>query len=217
MRSHYPLYVCLSAAACGLLPVIAAEIPSVLVRIYNSADVPESELKGAIAEAAWQLARAGVDTTWVRCELVPHRSPGDPCREERNPAAVSLGVTRAIPVEAKAHALAFSILGANGQRHAAILYPRICELARQHVSVVRQDQVLGNVFAHEIVHLILGSAGHDTSGLLRANWERADFRAMGQRRLHLNVARASLLPRKLSLRNSDEGLGTERSWRDTGW
>ena len=39
---------------------------------------------------------------------------------------------------------------------------------------VRED-LLGHVLAHEITHVLQGSARHSDSGLMKANWDRADL------------------------------------------
>jgi hypothetical protein len=53
--------------------------------------------------------------------------------------------------------------------------------------------VLAHATAHEIGHLLLGTRAHTTWGLMRENWDRDDYRAMIQNRLHFTDEQARQL------------------------
>jgi hypothetical protein len=63
-------------------------------------------------------------------------------------------------------------VGAAG-RITNVFYHRVEELAREVQSF--EFQILGNIMAHEIGHLLLASAGHSPTGIMKAKWSREEL------------------------------------------
>jgi hypothetical protein len=56
--------------------------------------------------------------------------------------------------------------------------------------------VLSYAAAHEVGHLLLGKEAHTLQGLMKADWEKEDFRAIGQNRFHFSPEQARELKRR---------------------
>jgi len=55
--------------------------------------------------------------------------------------------------------------------------------------------VLAYAASHEIGHLLLGDQAHTPRGLMKAHWDKDDFRDMKQNRMHFNRDQAQQLAR----------------------
>ena len=53
--------------------------------------------------------------------------------------------------------------------------------------------VLAHAAAHEAGHSLLGNLAHTQRGLMRENWDRTDYQAMNQNRLHFTGGQARRL------------------------
>lgn len=53
--------------------------------------------------------------------------------------------------------------------------------------------VLAHAAAHEAGHLLLGDRAHTQRGLMREKWDRNDYQAMNQNRLHFTGGQARQL------------------------
>ena len=73
---------------------------------------------------------------------------------------------------------------ARGTGIAWVYYRRVLEEAEHYA--VPPARVLACVMAHEIGHLVLASNGHDADGLMRAVWNKSDFRRASTGRLRFS-------------------------------
>ena len=60
---------------------------------------------------------------------------------------------------------------------------------------------LGHAMAHEPGHLLMPSAGHTSSGLMRGKWSPSDFLLAAQGKLHFTSQQAEIFPAEVSTRN----------------
>jgi hypothetical protein len=167
-------------ACAGLLPwsrPVAAAAPDVsrrlIVRVYDAAAVPSDDLAEATAAAHHILASAGVPAEWIQCG--PHANS---CSEPLGPTAVAVRlVALATPDDYRGPLPMGDALIDAGTRTgslATIYTDRIAWLARAGESDARV--LMGRAMAHEIGHLLLGTHGHATHGLMRARWSEAELR-----------------------------------------
>ena len=70
--------------------------------------------------------------------------------------------------------------------------------------------VLSYAAAHEVGHLLLGDEAHTPQGLMKADWETDDFRAMAQNRFHFIAEQARELNRRYGAGRS-AGTGADTS------
>jgi hypothetical protein len=76
-----------------------------------------------------------------------------------------------------------------------VFYDRAAEL--QTAWNVSLTDVLGNVMAHELGHLLLGSNSHTATGIMRARWQAAELRRAGEGSLSFNAEQAERMRGKL--------------------
>jgi hypothetical protein len=74
---------------------------------------------------------------------------------------------------------------------ASVFHDRVKQLAEG--GMVSHCQALGHAMAHEIGHLLLGTAEHTSRGIMRARWEREDLRDAARRCLVFDAQQAQRL------------------------
>ena len=144
-----------------LLAVIVTTLPLV-VRIYDAAGVPSAVLERAHGTVDQTMKAVGIQPVWRSCHT--DRCVDPPKRDE-----VIVRIVRA-KERSPRDLLGSSMVDIEGQAGtlATIYLDRVDWLATEaHVDCGR---LLGRAIAHEIGHLLLGTAGHASRGLMRARW-----------------------------------------------
>ena len=150
--------------------------PQLVVRSYAISPVSPAEWRAARREATDVLNDAGVDVAWIDCSGAP---PGQDGRTrcdaplKRDEVAVRL-VHRVSPTTAGPLPLGESLVDPRlGFGTLATIYvDRVERFAR--VGHANSGTLLGRALAHELGHLLMGSA--HTTGLMRPCWTRDDLR-----------------------------------------
>jgi len=57
--------------------------------------------------------------------------------------------------------------------------------------------ILGNVMAHELGHLLLGSNSHALSGIMKARWENEELERIAKGGLFFTIEQAELIRERL--------------------
>jgi len=149
-------------------PFTAALI--VTIRVYDLYGVAADTRQEALAVAADALARAGVQAAWVDCSA---KVAATPCKLPLAAGELVLRIGRMPP---DGHKVLGDAVLTRGQGPA--------QLATIYAAAVRDTSVrsgtpmatlLGRATAHEIGHLLLGTAGHADAGLMRAQWSWQDL------------------------------------------
>jgi len=149
-------------------PFTAALI--VTIRIYDLYGVAAGTRQEALAVASEALARAGVQAAWVDCSA---KVAATPCKLPLSAGELVLRIGRMPP---DGHKVLGDAVLTRGQGPA--------QLATIYAAAVRDTSVrsgtplatlLGRATAHEIGHLLLGTAGHADAGLMRAEWSWQDL------------------------------------------
>jgi hypothetical protein len=163
------MHTYLRAAAIGVTTVAAlltmsSESPAaerVVIRIYNTYGAGASQLADATTTAAGILRDAHVRAVWRDC------SSG--CAEALGPGDLLVRIVAA-PEGAAAGSLGCAVVNLQAGRGtlATVYADRIAVLAGR--TGVEAATLLGRALAHEIGHLLLGTARHSAAGLMRAVW-----------------------------------------------
>jgi hypothetical protein len=161
-----------SPAVCSKASI--KEELQVTVAVHNDAEIPASTLLGAEAEASRLFRQSGVALRWLNCPL-PADGPEDQgqCRTAEFPANLQL---RIAPRSRNLSEITFGIsyLSADGSGcYADLFYNPVEEMHER--SGVNLESILGDVAAHEIGHLLLGTNSHSGSGIMRARWQSAEL------------------------------------------
>lgn len=176
----------------------------VKVQLMNNVNAPGPEVREAQIEAGLMFKRAGIDIRWVECSPRMERSPDPACRNIDHPMLFVLSINSGEVPNGSHTALGFALMQGHAN-HAAAIYPRIAELVKSHPQYVN-SAILGSVLAHELAHLMFHSTEHG-EGVMRAKWDRADYRAMAQRRLGFSRKQAEKLREMLAVRMASAGGG----------
>jgi hypothetical protein len=159
---------------------------SVPVRVYEMTTVQPAELARALDVAERTLSRASVEIAWKSC-AAREGSPDGPTAEAASAAAclvprtsgeLSVRIVRSAAVTPSQRVLplgdALVDAATGGGVLATVYLDRVEWLAR--AAGADRATLLGRAIAHELGHLLLGSTGHSTAGLMRALWSRDEIR-----------------------------------------
>jgi hypothetical protein len=156
--------------------VIAALL--LTARFYSVAEVPASDRATATHVTVTILRDAGVDVVWMDCNdrVTAHKhTMSDRCSQ---PPGSDEVIVRFVSAPSSSHpgqrAASDSLgdayidtMAASGAL-ATVYVDRVAAMSR--ASGIDAGTLLGRVVAHEIGHLLLGTATHRASGLMRAEW-----------------------------------------------
>jgi hypothetical protein len=155
------------------LPDLASEL-RVTVRVYNGSDLPSSELNRAEREAERIFQYAGIQLTWTAGLLGADVNDNIPT-ERLSPAFLQLRIwPRALAGRrpTSSETLGFCLSLENGD--AVVLADAIQK--RAIFGPTNFTDLLGLAMAHELGHLLLRSAAHSVTGLMRARWAERQLR-----------------------------------------
>lgn len=153
------------------------ERPQVSVSVYNDAQVPAAVLAQAEREAGKIFSRAGLEVSWVNCSPAELRvETRGSCESFAWPAYLALHILPR-PVRPVNEVFGVAFLSADGIGcYSDVYYDRA--LALHADWKVGLANILGNVVAHELGHLLLGSNSHAPAGIMRARWQAEELRRM---------------------------------------
>lgn len=188
-------------ATADLGPLPSVPKMHVVVRVHDSASVDAKTRDSALGVAEEILSAAGITVSWHRCDL-----------KSGNPPSCSVPLS----AEERVIQLIRSVIDGrtwdNLPLGEAIIDPikKFGAFARVYADRIRwkaneahfrADVLLGRAIAHEVGHLLLGTANHSSRGLMRAFWstdeilrgQRADwtFTAADSALLRANCCRAT--------------------------
>jgi len=151
----------------GRVPEAVSEL-RVMVNVYNGVNLPPSDLSRAEREAEKIFLYAGIQLTWTTGLLAADLN--DNATSERGSAA-SLQLRlwpRAVAGKrpSSSETLGFCLSLGNGD---AVLLVDAIQKRAVFGSTSFAD-LLGLAMAHELGHLLLRSAAHSVSGIMRARW-----------------------------------------------
>ena len=165
----------LGVALCSLLclPTTAlAQPPTVGIRVVDLADLGRTSLGQSLNVTQSLYRSVGIAVTWRRCS-----DTTDDCSSPLEANEVWL---RIVPGRAtrdgwagdwvSAQALGFSNLDASPNKNvmSTVFVGQVAHLAGAARMPIQS--LLGQVAAHEIAHLLLGSMRHTNTGLMSARW-----------------------------------------------
>ncbi len=149
----------------------------IVIRTYDGSD-SAGDLTPAFASAAAILEEAGIAVSWIRCDAVFVRRDDNPCLAPLAANELAIRFVRLPPHLAEHHlvTLGDSLVDtrAGAGALATIYVNRVSSLARR--CSLDDRMLLGRAIAHEVGHLLLGTAGHAEAGLMRAAWTQQALR-----------------------------------------
>jgi hypothetical protein len=147
---------------------------TLVVRIYNVSGVPSGEVIAARGAVHTILRDAEIDIVWRDCTSAdPFGATASSCGERVDADEL---VVRIVPSgrQAFADSLGYSIVDAQVPGCLVTIFgDHIAQMAAR--AGVDAGPLLGRAIAHEIGHLLLGTA-HSPAGLMRAHWYDDELR-----------------------------------------
>ena len=166
---------------------LGSEQSQVVVWIFNYARIDNGALARARTEAARILNRAGVEIGWVDCPvtaaevgLYPH------CVKLPEPMGLVLRIREgaaATVLAGRSSIFGYSLLPNDGGfgTYADVYAGGADLLAQGNESL--HAVILGHLMAHELGHLLLGTASHSVTGIMHIPWSGAELGGAAQGRL----------------------------------
>ena len=152
--------------------VLGESPPAVTIRVVDLANVGSEPLVVSLDVTQSLFDAVGIAVSWRRCvdevddcsdPLLPHEvwlriAPGNAERDGRaddwvSPQALGFSNVAQLP-----HTSVMS----------TVFVEQVARLA--HAAGMGSSDLLGRVAAHEVAHLLLGTAGHTATGLMGARW-----------------------------------------------
>jgi hypothetical protein len=139
------------------------------VSVFNDAGVEPSVWLQAQGRATEIMRRSGISLIWLDCGSPVRRMPDPNCSAISYPTHLSVRVVPKIsPV--KGHIFGQTFQDAAGEGNYVLVYYAGIQAFRA-TTAVPAGELLGCVVAHELGHLLLGSASHSPTGLMSAVWQ----------------------------------------------
>ena len=154
--------------------------PTVTVRTYNYALVPDDSLAHARASTRAIFERTGIEVRWLDCR-VPQSTAGAGCTEPLQQGSDLILRLMEPSGDALTNAPRVVALGESmldRERRSGVLMTLDLRFVRTIAAQAEADLpvLLGRAIAHEIGHLLLGSGEHPREGLMRARWSQEELR-----------------------------------------
>ena len=184
----------LTWAAMPAIRPLFGQTPSLRVQVYDYANLEPATLHHFLSLTRNILSETGISVQVNLCQgnsALPCKSAVD---AHRILMITILAGDATHMSNSRRRALGQSSADCNGGTFASVfLAPIRAQAAAADIPWVI---VLSYATAHEVGHLLLGTQGHTTRGLMKANWDRSDYVAMFQKRCHFTHEQALLLVRR---------------------
>ena len=144
------------------------------VSVFNDAGVEPSVWSQAQSRSTEIMQRSGILLVWLDCGSPANPRPDLNCSAISYPAHLSVRlVPRVSPVKGDIFGQSFQ--DAAGEGNYVLVYYAGLKAFRS-ATAVPTGELLGCVIAHELGHLLLGTASHSATGLMSAVWQDPELR-----------------------------------------
>ena len=170
----------LSGVGAGVSHGAPPPAGSVIVRTYNYAAMPAGQLAAAQSETTRIFRHAGITLVWVGCR-VPGGDEGSACTEALHGRVLMLRLVDRTPAQGeRIVALGESLLDRQERGGVLMTIDMFSVSSVASGASTSVSTLLGRAIAHEMGHLLLGSAEHPRLGLMRALWSHEEMRGRKQ-------------------------------------
>jgi hypothetical protein len=161
--------------------VLGGGAEQIQIAVYDRAEVGPKRLSVAQNLTGKILLASGVETKWTvgpisdlqRLEIdFSPRTSGE-CASAPTPSPLRVQVLARAPSGVSVQTLGFSLPCATGGIQVTIYADHVAKLSETATPTF--SRVLGYAVAHELGHVLLHSAEHEDSGLMKAVWSKTDW------------------------------------------
>jgi hypothetical protein len=172
----------LMAAFAGFsqTPAEAPRMADITISVYDYANVSTKLLAAAEEDARTIFRQAGVQTVWATCLPKPEKVQSGDCYTVDATHLMMKILPRAISAQARDRndVLGTALVDEKGVGYYAyVFYDSVRRVAEERKL---GHALLGDVLAHEIGHLLLGSNSHSVSGIMSAHWHGEELRRISE-------------------------------------
>ena len=220
-RRHVTVGVMVTLGLAGAGPTADAdqtEPLTIVLRVRDTAPVPEDVLTDAQTAVTAIFRQAGVQTVWraLSSWSVHTEAPREP---RLTIAILSPGQTERLSSVLVRDALGLVVNGPTAHATVAyVFYHRVKH--RTGSNGITPAPLLGAAMAHEIGHLLLPPKAHSPVGLMRADWTKADLQRIQRTELFFTPGQSELIRLQIAgaAAVSGEGIGgSHESRASTAW
>jgi hypothetical protein len=177
------------------------EYSQFVVSVYDSVGISSAVLAEAEREAAKIFKPAGVNVLWMNCPTAATSDPDSGVLIPPDCGLVEWPTHLALRIVPRSNRFTNEVFGvaflsAEGVGcYSDVFYDHATGLrAGSNVSVTN---ILGNVIAHELGHLLLGSNSHAPSGIMKARWEGEELDRVAKEGLSFTAEQAEHIRERL--------------------
>ena len=168
----------------------------ILLRVRDTARVPENVLTKAQGDVTRIFREAGVEVLWPTTESLSSESTVVR-RAVLTVAILTMSQAERIEWGGADGRVGFTARTADGKGQLVyVIYDRVQLLTGGNG--LRRERMLAIAIAHEIGHLLLPDNGHSHAGLMRAYWNPADLRLVQRELTFFTPGQGKLLRSRLS-------------------
>ena len=161
------------------------------MKLFDDAAVGNGVLHIAEQIAASILSTASVEIVWLPCRSI-NLSNMTVCEAPRGALEIHI-LPEPLTTDSHEDTLGIALLHDPAGDRAAVFFSRAREVAATSAGGIEVAQVLGCAMAHEIGHLLLKSGTHSREGVMRADFQTADFRKAVRNELTFTSAERDLI------------------------
>jgi hypothetical protein len=160
-------------------------------------------LAAAEEDAQRVFRQAGVETVWVTCLPKPEKADSDGCYAVDASHLMLKILPRAIAAQGRdrGDVLGAAIVDGRGVGfYAYVFYDHVQRLAEERKL---GHALLGDVLAHEVGHLLLGSNSHAVSGIMSAHWYGEEVRRISEAAMFFAPSQSRMMRERVAWRQVD--------------
>jgi len=189
-----------------LAVLVASGAPSPLsVAVFDYARVPPQWLSWAKQEMSRIYGEIGVEISWHDASSDARTNSVDKLQPDTGPLPQAALIVLILPEsQATQERIPQGVIGYSAgtadecRRVAYVLYGRMDQFRLEQAPAIYRAKLLAYLMAHEVGHLLLPVQSHSPSGIMRAQWSRADLELAQQGRLRFTADQALSIRSKVS-------------------
>jgi len=173
----------------------------VIVSVYDHAHVPSKTLAMAKQEVQRIFQQAGVEMVWVSCLPRPEKIELNSCSVVNATHVVLKILPHALTAQVhdRPDVIGNALLDENGTGYYAYAFLDRIQALEGRLGFA----LMGDVFAHELGHLLLGSNAHSVSGIMSAHWDGTELRLISQGSIGFLPSQAHRMKERMVSRQVD--------------
>jgi hypothetical protein len=184
-------------------PAEANRMANITISVYDYANVSTGLLISAEEDARRIFRQAGVETVWTTCLPKLEKVQPNDCYAVDNSHLMLKILPRAISAQARdrSDVLGTALVDDKGVGYYAyVFYDSVQRVAEERKL---GHAMLGDVLAHEIGHLLLGSNSHSVSGIMSAHWRGEELRRISEGSMLFTPSQSRMLRDRLESPRAD--------------